>query len=141
MITPRKKKKAPRAKKGFAMIYLDIYDATVYVSINQTDNEFKKSYMKAKGESDDILVDMYVNQTSKESERHLGRTLFSGGCATVRIYSDLSTSMRMGTLVHELFHATDMILEDKGLQLVPGSDEAYSYLIGYLMEKTMDCYK
>lgn len=141
MTTLRKKKRAPKAKKGFVHIYLDIYDASVIVSINQTDQEFKKSYIKAKGQEDDILLDMYVQQTSQESERHLGRTLFSAGTATIRIYSDLSTSQRMGTLVHELFHATDMILDDKGLQLVVGSDEAYSYLIGYLMEKTMDCYK
>ena len=141
MKTIQKKKKVLKSKSAFVKIKLDIYDAYVIVSINQTDQEFQRSYIKNNPASNIVLVDQYVKDTAKISERELGKTIIYGGCVTVRLYSDLSTSIQMGTLVHELFHATDMILDDKGLQLVAGSDEAYSYLIGYLMEKTMDSYK
>lgn len=40
-------------------------------------------------------------------------------------------------LVHELFHATTMILSDVGVSLCNDSDEAYAYLLHYLVEKAV----
>jgi hypothetical protein len=35
-------------------------------------------------------------------------------------------------IAHEIFHAVDTILGYRGIHLVPGSEEAYAYLIGHI---------
>lgn len=135
--TPLRKKKV---KKVFTLIDVPIYGGWVMVSINQTDKEFMKSYMKARETSDITAAEIACNCLSQEVEQELGKTAHFAGNVMVRVYSDLKTPRDYNTLVHELFHATDFMLDYRGLKLVDGSDEAYTYLIGYLMEKTMQAY-
>ena len=40
-----------------------------------------------------------------------------------------------GVIAHECFHITSFILGDKGLHLNEGSEEAYTYLLGYLVDE------
>lgn len=51
----------------------------------------------------------------------------------------------LGVLAHELTHASIRILNDKGVPVVPSSytneDESLSYLMDYLIKKTMEGYK
>lgn len=41
---------------------------------------------------------------------------------------------KLGTIVHESFHAADMILRDRDVELI-GNGEAYAYLIEYIVTK------
>mgnify|MGYP000347695341 CR=1 FL=1 len=41
----------------------------------------------------------------------------------------------INVICHESFHIVTGVLDDAGLQLNSGSEEAYSYLIGWLAEK------
>jgi hypothetical protein len=140
MTVLKKKKKAPRAKKMFTTIDLPIYGGWVMVSINQTDAEFLRSYMKDRGITDKTAAEIACSYVSRDVEQELGKTAHVGGNAIVRVYSEIKYPRDYNTLVHELLHATDFILDYRGLKLVDGSDEAYTYLIGYMMEKTMDAY-
>lgn len=135
--TPLKKKKP---KKAFTTIDLPIYGGWVMVSINQTDTELIRSYMKERQIADKTAAEMACSYVFQESGLELGKTAHLQGNVLVRVYSDLKTARDYNTLVHELLHATDFILDFRGLRLVDGSDEAYTYLIGYLMEKTMEAY-
>lgn len=135
--TPLKKKKV---KKAFTVIDVPIYGGWVMVSINQNDTEFVKSYMKAREITDVTAAQIACSCVSQEIEQELGKTAHIGGNVMVRVYNDLKYPRDYNTLVHELLHATDFMLDHRGLRLVDGSDEAYTYLIGYLMEKTMEAY-
>lgn len=110
------------------------------VSINQTDAEFIKSYMKERNMTDKAGAENICSLSAQEADMELGKTVHMQGNVVIRVYSDLNKPKDYNTLVHELLHATDFILDFRGLRLVDGSDEAYTYLIGYLMEKTMEAY-
>lgn len=135
-----KKKPIRKAKKCFTVIDVPIYQGWVIVSINQTDEEFVKSYMKARGITDKTAAQVACSYVNRDSENELGKTAHLHGNCMIRVYDELKSPLQYNTLVHELLHATDFVLDYRGLKLVDGSDEAYTYLIGYLMEKTMEAY-
>ena len=139
MKTPQKKK-IKKAKKCFTVIDIPIYQGWLIMSINQTDDEFLKSYMKVRGITDKTAAEVVVSSVRQDVEQELGKTAHFMGNCMIRVYSELKDPRDYNTLVHELLHATDFILDYRGLKLVDGSDEAYTYLIGYLMEKTMEAY-
>ena len=135
------KKKVRKPKKAFAYINVPIYGSTVIVSINQTDDELLKSVMKARGLTDKTLAKLFISQVMRTESKTLGLTSHIEGVCIVRVFDELKTPEEYNTLVHELFHATDFILDHRGMSLVNGSEEAYAYLIGFLMEKTMEACK
>jgi hypothetical protein len=139
-MTIRKRKPKPRAKKVCVFIDVPIYGGWVIVSINQTDKEYMKSYMKLREITEPIHAEYACSLVQKDSEYTMGRTAHYEGNVMIRIYNDLNRARDYNTLVHELLHATDFMLDYRGMKLVDGSDEAYAYLIGYLMEKIMDAY-
>jgi hypothetical protein len=96
--------------------------------------------MKAREITDRTAAEIAVSAVKQDVEQELGKTAHFMGNCMIRVYSDLQKAVNYNTLVHELFHATDFMLDYRGLKLVNGSDEAYAYLIGYLMEKTMNAY-
>ena len=134
------KKKTNKPKNCFTVIDIPIYNGWVIVSINQTDEQFLRSYMKAREITDRTAAEIAVSCVKQEVEQELGKTAHFMGNCMIRVYSDLKHPRDYNTLVHELLHATDFMLDYRGLKLVDGSDEAYTYLIGYLMEKTMEAY-
>lgn len=136
-----RKKKVKKPKSSFVVIDVPIYKGWVIVSINQTDDQFIKSYMKARGITDRTLAELACSSVQQDHEVEQGKTSHMAGNVMIRVYSPVETPEQYSTLVHELFHATDFILDYRGMKLVDGSDEAYSYLIGYLMEETMKSYK
>lgn len=48
-----------------------------------------------------------------------------------------SDAKDMGVLVHELFHAAYFILQKAGIDCNDSADEAYAYLIEFLVEKSV----
>jgi hypothetical protein len=140
MALSRKKKVNKKPKSSFVVIDIPIYRGWVMVSINQTDDQFVKSYMKDRQMTDRTAAEIACSHVFRESEITMGRTVHLSGNVIIRVYNEVKTPSDYNTLVHELLHATDFILDFRGLSLVDGSDEAYAYLIGYLMEKTMEAY-
>ena len=48
----------------------------------------------------------------------------------------LSEKATPSDLVHECFHATHFILDDKGMFLSNNSEEAYAYMLTHIFQKT-----
>ena len=66
----------------------------------------------------------------------LGRTLqIDGSGIVVYMPKEPGDAKDLGVLVHELFHAAYFILQKAGIDCNDSTDEAYAYLIEFLVEK------
>lgn len=66
----------------------------------------------------------------------LGQTLqIENSGILVYLPKDPSDTKDMGVLVHELFHAAYFILQKAGIDCNDSADEAYAYLLEFLVEK------
>ena len=117
-----------KTKKLNFIIPLVIYPFDVMVSIGETHEELNKRLKRY-----DISLDQeesdHFDRTSLQ-----GRTiLFPTGQTILRLKKVPETPFEYGVLAHEIFHAATFILHRVGIKLeLQTSDEAYSYLIGYL---------
>lgn len=113
------------------IIPLVVYPFQVMVSIGEPDDVLKKKLISHGVDMSQIIL------THSETQR--GRCIIFGGNQTlIRMYKPVKTAEDYGSLQHEIFHATEFILERIGMTLCKKSDEAYAYLIGYL---TTEIYK
>ena len=98
---------------------------------------------RAKAEEIDLFLrrrSVHLTDTEIEKfEEH-----YEDGARTVRpcsgryiIIQFFCGGVKLPILIHELFHATTMILEDIGLRLTDDSDEAYAYLLERLTEQAL----
>ena len=110
------------------IVSLGVYPFDVMVSIGESDEEVRKQ-LENRG--------INVSQTDfTHSSQQSGRTaIFSENVVLLRIYNSQKSAMWHGVLAHEIFHASEFVLERIGMRLTLDSDEAYAYLIGYLTEK------
>lgn len=78
-----------------------------------------------------------VNQINFESD---GYTLYDSenGAFIVYMPKKPSTPKEIGTLVHELSHATNAIMEAIGVTLTESSEEAYTYCLGFITRKVFE---
>lgn len=53
----------------------------------------------------------------------------------IHIHKKPKTPFQKGILAHEIFHCTSFLLRAAGLKLTEESEEAFSYLHGFLTEK------
>lgn len=108
------------------IIPLVVYPFDVMVSLGQTDYELKKALKKFNCEWDDNMIcagagRFYLNNNNQ---------------ALIRIWNYPETNEDCGTLSHEIFHIVTHILNRIGMQFKLGtSDEAYSYLVGFLTKE------
>lgn len=117
------------SKKANFIIPLVIYPFTIMISLGQTDNELKKSLKKIDNEWDDIMI---MDGIGKFCMNKYNQSL-------IRLWNYPTTCEEYGSLQHEIFHAVTFIFDRIGLKFsLLKSDEAYSYLIGYL---TTEIYK
>lgn len=116
-------------KKINFIIPLVIYPFDVMISIGQSDDELTKSLSKFNCEWDD-----------KMACEGNGRFYMSGlNQSLIRLSNYPETYFELGTLAHEIFHCVTYILDRVGMKfMLSKSDEAYSYLIGYI---TTEIYK
>lgn len=116
------------------VIPLVVYPFDVMFSFGQTDDELLKTLSKSL--TDDEIKDKKLWSVEKNGD---GRTvLFGSGQTLIRMPKVPKTCKEYGALQHEIFHATEFILNHIGMSLCRKSDEAYAYLIGYL---TTEIYK
>lgn len=104
-------------------IPVEIYRTEVHVIYNESDEDALKYYSKFGGDfkSGVILGDHTEARCICDSS----------GIVFVRFKENPEHS----TVAHEFLHATFFILNDRGLSLEAGSEEAYAYLLGYLLDK------
>lgn len=122
-----------KAKSLNFIIPLVIYPFDVMVSVGESEDQLEKTldkYLDAKKE----IVWRWHNETA------VGRfCMFSSNQGLIRLRKLPATPEDYGNLQHEIFHYVTHILDRIGMKLVlMKSDEAYSYMIGYL---TKEIYK
>ena len=71
-----------------------------------------------------------------EEEKHIemvgqGKTVMLKNCSTI-IWLKNYPRAGSGVLAHEIFHATDFILDKMGIKHTEASDEVWAYVIEYL---------
>lgn len=71
-----------------------------------------------------------------------GHTLYDSenGAFIVAMPSKPTTPKEIGTLIHELSHATNAIMEAIGVTLTESSEEAYTYCLGFLTRKVFETF-
>jgi hypothetical protein len=126
----------------FFSINLEIYNADLFVSVNQ-DNEDLVVALVEHGvipslESPNLK--MYMDPFMDMKFTNLARTaLYENGVIGIKLnhfyFDDEDT---MATLVHELSHAVMYTFDRIGMPHNSDTDEAYSYLLGFLMKKFIE---
>jgi hypothetical protein len=68
-----------------------------------------------------------------------GRCVHRDGKGTIIALRDKFTfsPVDLGTLSHECFHAVEYIMEERGMRLVHETSEAYAYLLGSLVKRSL----
>lgn len=119
-----------KAKKVNRIIPLVVYPFDVMISIGQSDQELKKVLNK-------YGVDVSDNVWHFRSPTSNGRTvMFPGNQTLIRLRHAPKTPKQKGEFAHEVFHAVTFVMDRIGMKLIVcKSDEAYSYLTGYLTEQ------
>lgn len=138
------------ANPFFCIIQIPLYKQNVMVSVNQTDDQLLSSIVRTssvwpkgvKRTKDKIthLLEAFDDVSSTND----GRTvLYDSGIIMVRLYKVESIYIpeNLGTFNHELFHVVSFIAKKKGLVLNDGSEEAFSYLTGYITSEFFKMYQ
>lgn len=114
-------------------IYIDIYRYQVFVLLGYEITEVS-----------DELQDLGVPRDDRkdivnllDGGKYLGRTVFAGCGVVVYLPHFRGIARDIATLAHELLHATNGILKEVGVSPCNKSEEAYTYLLGYLTEEVL----
>ena len=116
------------AENKLHLIPLDIYMRDVAIIISSWGDAIKAiSDQMKKGERKELM-----RSEPLPSERGRYFTLISG-LSVIWIRKGLSPTATNSTLIHEIVHASIGILKSIGVSLCSKSEEAYAYLIEYLV--------
>lgn len=112
-----------KRKKLNVIIPCVVYPFDIMFSFGETDEELRKQVERRGAKWSDGM-------------KCTGKGLFymsDNNESIVRLYNFPTTPTHYGTLQHEIFHAVTFIMDKVGMKFeLLKSDEAYSYLIGYL---------
>jgi len=111
---------------------IPIYGGLFVFTFNTTEKQFRK-----------FIAKNNLTFTEQEYEKLGMSEISSGKCVMFECTTVVIRMKRMpvscydyGILQHEIFHGVSCYLDRLGLKLkINASDEAYSYLIGYITEK------
>lgn len=116
------------------IIPIDIYNTDVMVHFGSQDTlKEELSLVYGLEGALSILKGMDIDETA------IGRTVLTNTGTIILWMLDIpKTSKEKGTMVHEIFHATCLLMNK--IDVPPSSDneEAYAYLIGYITSKVED---
>lgn len=111
----------------FERIELGVYPFGIYLSIAQGDTEFLCSLV----ESDLIIPKDFI-----EDDKYYAKVWQSlEGYVIFRIKHYPENNYQLGAISHDALHATLRVMETVGCTLNDGSEEAYAYLLGYIVEQ------
>lgn len=123
------KKQANKCK--IATIPIILYHKTLIVAIGDFDKDAIAEHIKDKECKKDFLKSVEKGDISAYD----GLVVNIGyGNNVLWVQSLVNNPDDIGTLAHEAFHVTYDILKRVGIPLSNDSEEAYSYLIGYITE-------
>lgn len=132
----------------FHVVEIPLYRQNVIFSINETDDQLIDSILKTKclwkkkqkRNKSDIE---YLLEAFSEKGSDARTVRYSSGVIIARLYevSSIYLPDSLATFNHELFHVTSFIATAKGLELNSGSEEAYSYLLGFITEEFFKAYQ
>lgn len=121
------KKKNDKVKPVNFIIPLVVYPFELMVSIEETEEAFKKNLEAFGPEYNPSLA-----LISPERGRAM---LFSCNRSLIRLEKRPRTPREHGILAHEIFHIVDFYMNRIGMKLKRSSFEAYAYLLGYITEE------
>lgn len=117
-----------QVKKLFIPIYIPIYDQFTAIAVNLTDEEILKGLIDANIPEE--KAEKIVEQCTL-----VGNNAITGeylGCSVVR-YPDMKSLKDLSLIAHESLHVTFSILDYIGMGYCEDSEEAYTYVLGYIM--------
>lgn len=117
----------------FKIINIDIYNTDIMVYFGQFSSLLDKLSEYLRNEEVQKAKELFGDV---ENGITLARTcLLECGQIVLWMPKIPTTPEEKGTLQHEIFHATNDMMEKVGIRLTLASDEAYAYLIGYISTK------
>lgn len=114
------------------IIDLHIYPFTIMFSIGETDEELQLILNGIEELSG--LTNLIKDHLDLGDDYGLCYQAPKGSCI-IRLQKTNRTPKWKATLSHEILHAVHRIFHKIGLELVEGSQEAYCYLLGYIIEE------
>ena len=115
-------------KNIFEIITGTVYPFDVLISINQTDDEF---YSEVGHLSDDNLEKVFLNLDQTILARSYITTT---NISIIRFVNIDKNNLPHGLIAHEILHITTFILNKVGIKFCFKTDEAYAYLLNYLID-------
>lgn len=114
------------------VINIDLYDSTVFVLSGATEKEFDKWVKPWQKDAwlDDYDIRM-VKRWLKDPKQGEG---FTHTLDYLNYLVFIRDEKDWNTIAHELMHATNRILRDRGIKISKEAEE-YAYLNGYLHER------
>ena len=103
-------------------IKVEVYESTVYLVLSEDCTKSFNSYAKK-------------YKWDPEEEDNQGYFIKDN---VQEYYMFLPFDAKLGTIAHEVLHATFDILQDHGVTLSPESEESFTYLHDYLIQKVQD---
>lgn len=117
----------------FFVVEIPLYNIDIFVSVGQKDQEFNKSIIKIwdlPADAIDLIATAFWNESVN------GRfTFINNGPCVLRLRHSPSTPKQKGSLTHEVIHAVCRILRSRGVELCEASEEAFTYLGGYITKE------
>ena len=123
----------------FFVIDVDLYNSQFLVSINQDNEDLVISLIETGilHSAEDPELKYYMEPFLDMGKTNLARTVrHDNGVVSIKITKfDENDINNMATLIHELSHAAMFTFDRIGMPHNPDTDEAYSYLLGFLTKK------
>ena len=120
-------------------IHMDVYETDLVIAYNYSNKELikiiqnEKEIIKFKRHKKE-----FVNYLKEDPKSYCGTYMSNDRRHLIRIWSQKTPKDLINTISHEVFHFVRRMLTYRGFTLSPDSEEAYSYLTGYLMGEIYD---
>jgi hypothetical protein len=117
--------------KGFHFIIeLHVYPFDVMISVNEDDDVLVNRLLDDNDREDcEVLTNLHDTVKARTAMLPSNQTV-------IRFNIKDGVESMIGIIAHEVFHAATFILEKIGMKMkLMTSDEAYAYLIQYLMQE------
>lgn len=120
-------------KINYFVVEIELYSTDLLVVIGDVDGAIK--WLENKNVSEDD-IEFVKSSCVPYSQGTTG--LLSNNAFFIRLLYSPTTPEYKGILVHEVFHATSMLLRSRGMSLVKESEEAYAYLLEFIYKKIVE---
>lgn len=139
-MTKKAKRKSWKDKKFFH-IHVPVWNLDVCVSVayngKETYEKLQKITEVKKDILDDIKVLLYEYDTEGEEVKGRMFSLSGGYIVCIRPYKD-DFRRTIALIVHEMTHVSHYILRDRRIPLSEDTEEAYAYLVEFLVKETLN---